>query len=286
MNADDLRYEYKPSLTTFFDVLGFRQMIENRDPEFIGSVLEKLRSHAKPNELDREIFETEAIAFSDSIVRSVHLLSDANVRHPVGLLYHEIFQLAFIQACLIYEDNVFLRGAITAERLHINDGIVFGPGLVDAYELESRHAVYPRILIDDRLMTLLSEFPNLLGAMHHDYETDVDYIEAMSCLDFDGLRFVDYLSVSQDSYDDAAGFCDFLGVHCDVTAAAAQAAASVPSVLSKYHWVASYHNSVVNRIADAFFEGFETTKDAFLLDDSRIPEFAAWTHPSPTKEFS
>jgi hypothetical protein len=42
----------------------------------------------------------------------------------------------------------WIRGAVTVGLIHHDEHIVFGPALNRAYELESKVAIYPRILID------------------------------------------------------------------------------------------------------------------------------------------
>ncbi|WP_447752113.1 hypothetical protein [Sphingopyxis fribergensis] len=42
----------------------------------------------------------------------------------------------------------WMRGAVTVGSLHHDEHIVFGPALNRAYELESKFAIYPRILLD------------------------------------------------------------------------------------------------------------------------------------------
>ncbi len=43
---------------------------------------------------------------------------------------------------------MLLRGAITYGKIVHNNQMIFGPALVRAYELESKKAVYPRVIID------------------------------------------------------------------------------------------------------------------------------------------
>ena len=50
-------------------------------------------------------------------------------------------------------EGVLIRGGMCiGEMLVADEGIVFGPGLVKAYDLESKYAVHPRIVIDRDLI--------------------------------------------------------------------------------------------------------------------------------------
>jgi hypothetical protein len=44
-------------------------------------------------------------------------------------------------------EDFFVRGGLTVDLFHIREGLIFGPALVEAYELESRHAVHPRVVL-------------------------------------------------------------------------------------------------------------------------------------------
>jgi hypothetical protein len=65
--------------------------------------------------------------------------------------------------------GILIRGAITiGELIHTNAGIVFGQALIDAYELEKHNAVYPRIILSDRLISYLN-YPILKKADSYPY---------------------------------------------------------------------------------------------------------------------
>lgn len=292
---NEVMIEYVPTLTTFVDILGYRELIRQKDPACIHGLLHKFRKHYTPNEKSKAMFEVDAIAFSDSIVRSIPLLSEANKRHPTGLLYYELLDLAWIQGCLVYEDGVFLRGAITDGDLFLDGGIVFGPALVDAYVMESQHAKYPRILVNDSVIELLKTHHHLLGSWQHDFETDLNYVNGLTCIDFDGKRFIDYLGVSEWESDEF--YVTMLGQHCDEIAKAAreiyeqieaeespERLKKLHEVLSKYHWAASYHNAIVGRYDEELFCQFDGTKESYLLTEASVPLLSQWEHAPPTKQ--
>lgn len=269
---------YKRCLVTFFDILGFRNIVATREDEFIEQVLLKLREHASPDEFQQEHFEIETIAFSDSIVRSVHIESESNVSFPTGIFWHELFALAWLQSYLIFDDGVFLRGSITADRLHLNDGVVFGPGLVRAYDIESKEANYPRIIVDEQLMATFQAEHNLLGAAHHDLATDQEFIDSYAIIDTDGKRFIDYLNMGHITADgDFSEMLNVLDRHYERVIFAANTNAGNESVLEKYRWVGAYHNSVVNRYADEEYLVWNTTKNDYLLTNDNIPGVEGWT---------
>src|SRR5438105_1445070 len=53
--------------------------------------------------------------------------------------------------------GMLVRGGVTIGKLYHSGGVVFGEALVDAYRLESRVAIYPRIAVSSRIY---SHLPN------------------------------------------------------------------------------------------------------------------------------
>jgi hypothetical protein len=72
-----------------------------------------------------------------------------------------------------------IRGAVTSGKLfHEGSIIIFGPALVRAYELERHMAVYPRIIIDPRLIVATDPF----DAEIHPIYTDPDGLRCINML--------------------------------------------------------------------------------------------------------
>ena len=51
--------------------------------------------------------------------------------------------------------GMLARGGLTIGKLHHSGGVVFGEAMVDAYRLESRVAIYPRIAVSSRIYSIL-----------------------------------------------------------------------------------------------------------------------------------
>lgn len=271
---------YRQSITTFFDILGFKSIVANERSDFIYKVLEKLRAGTEPNEDDRERLEINSIAFSDSIVRAVPVDSKGNREFPNGLLFYELFQLAYVQSYLIYEYGIFLRGAMTIADICIQDGIVFGPALVTAYELESKHAVYPRILVDSALFDTFKSNPKLLGASHHSPDQDLEYLNHYAVEDSDGRRYINYLSGTH--LGDFIEVKNVIERHYNRIKTAVADANGANPILEKYRWCAKYHNDVVNSWEDENYHDLSTDKVEYLLTDADVPGLEGWSIPHIT----
>ncbi|WP_150636788.1 hypothetical protein [Pseudomonas fluorescens] len=132
---------YRRAVVTFLDILGFASLVKRGDADKVEHVLSAVRKYAIPeghDQMDNEVPTICSVAFSDSIVR-VRFLDGDNLRYPIGHVLSEINDLGLIQGELISE-NIILRGALTIGEIYLNQGIIFGPAMVTAYELESKLA--------------------------------------------------------------------------------------------------------------------------------------------------
>ena len=170
---------YSERLTFFIDILGFKQIIEKTetDPELIESLFKVLSSvtsenlklnatgninheEIPDNEIEHTLevmkniskniikqFDIKATQFSDCLVFTVPLKNE--------IACFTIFEaVAKLMTTLHAEYNLLLRGGIAMGQIcHIEEGPLFGPALVEAYELESEEAIYPRILLSKEVAT-------------------------------------------------------------------------------------------------------------------------------------
>ncbi len=268
---------YRESITTFLDILGFRELINSNEASFILEVLKTLRTESQPSDDDSKRLEIKSIAFSDSIVRAVPIKSNGNLRFPNGLLYYELFQLAYVQSFLIFEYGVFLRGAVTIADICVEDGIVFGPAVVTAYELESSQAIYPRILVDSAVFDHFRAHPTLLGASHHTAEQDFEYLNHYAIKDDDGRLYINYLSGNH-----LGEFQDVLNVldrHYMRIKAASEIAKDSEHALNKYRWCANYHNQVVQSWSKENYLEYDTSPEDYILTNKDVPGIEGWILP-------
>jgi hypothetical protein len=95
----------------------------------------------------------------------------------------------------LIRDAILLRGGIVQGRLIHDSDILFGPALISAYNLESTSALYPRIVIDPKVLNIYSrkdgEKMSDLRIRHFDYHKTFSK-------DLDGFSFIDYFQDVQD----------------------------------------------------------------------------------------
>ncbi|BAF72450.1 hypothetical protein [Sulfurovum sp. NBC37-1] len=180
---------YSERLTFFIDILGFKDIIEESttNPKLVESLFEALTSVTSENlklnacgninhekipeeEKDKVLeimkiysdtlvkkFDIKATQFSDCLVFSVPVENE--------IACFTIFEaVAKLMIALHTNFNLLLRGGIAMGQIcHIESGPLFGPALVEAYELESKEATYPMILLSNNvakgiLRTQMHEF--------------------------------------------------------------------------------------------------------------------------------
>lgn len=174
MSMTDANLKYENRLVAFIDILGFKEIVKQSQTDLskikhIYSVLEYLKNWEVPDKWDLKLVEIEEdsqrrgvetfdirkksniTSFSDSIVVSVKV--DDNINEMVSTL---IINLSYIGAILL-EKGVLFRGGLTlGELIHNENGTVFGQGLIDAHNLESFNAKFPRIILSNKLLNELN----------------------------------------------------------------------------------------------------------------------------------
>ncbi|MFZ5940216.1 MAG: hypothetical protein ACOYXB_06545 [Bacteroidota bacterium] len=170
---DEIIYEER--LVAFIDILGFKEVVKkserNADTrKLIYDSLVFLKKREYASNWDLQLIEIEEDAqkrnledfdisnrtactsFSDSIAVSVGY-DKSTINETLSTL---IANLSLVGARLMTKGILFRGGITTGRTIHLDNGIIFGQGLIDAYELESKAASFPRILLSDKLLKLLN----------------------------------------------------------------------------------------------------------------------------------
>ena len=160
MPADE--YIYQDRAVAFVDVLGFQDKLREfeQDAEARSAEGAEYLVSPKVNEfihtfkrvtglLDSDNFRY--YLFSDNICITVDYVNDP------GLLISLLFTLSELFYAFA-EKGYFLRGGIDVGKFVDEQTIALGVPLASAYEMESKQAVYPRILISARYRSLLQDY--------------------------------------------------------------------------------------------------------------------------------
>lgn len=124
-----------------------------------------------------EIGNYDIKIFSDNIV----IAQKVNKERIGDQIISIVNLIGAIQFWALIQFDFWLRGGITIGELFIDNSIVWGVGLIEAYNIENNLANYPRVILSEKLLrkyeTCKFETLNLYSLIQED---------------FDGLWFVDY----------------------------------------------------------------------------------------------
>ncbi|HBD7397086.1 hypothetical protein [Legionella longbeachae] len=164
--------EYEERLCLFIDILGWKEAINTLSADDLLKLLQPFMNISKVHKFHKKFIE-DAKKNSKEITENVIKTSIGGRRILIPRLYEPV-QLSIFSDTLvlsypsiylgrIYNElpsiiNAFLvkgfiiRGGISLGHLYHKDNIIFGPALIEAYEIESYQAIFPRILISDAVI--------------------------------------------------------------------------------------------------------------------------------------
>ncbi len=250
---------YENRLIAFIDILGFKEIVRSSETddskiELLYSVLEYLKKWEVPKNWNLRLVEieedaqkkgvenfdirgkTNSTSFSDSIVVSVRV--DNNINEMASTL---IANLAFIGAVL-FEKGILLRGGITIGNLiHNENGTVFGQGLIDAYQLESNNAKFPRIILSNKLIKELN-YPLEFKRNRYPYH---QYIERFNdgCTGFHQMIYFQVMESWPEMTDEKLKTS--LGKIRKIIVQGLDTSFENPAVFEKYKWLKEQYNKLI-----------------------------------------
>lgn len=204
-------------LVAFVDILGFSKAIADFDSGKNPKIFTLLRDtvHPAAKLLKESLTMAEGSPFFNwKDCMDVRLFSDCLcVAAPLNYkTYGFIDQMSFLYKYLMGYQGVLLangfltRGAITIGSHYADEHMIFSGGLVEAYGLESKKAVFPRIIISDRL----------IDEIHQYRGTALRHLDYMISVDRDGIAFLNHFNYnlmdSEGADEDSKAFLDKLGL--------------------------------------------------------------------------
>lgn len=165
---------YEKRVIAFIDILGAKELLKDEQKKLLLLALIKkfstYCSTGKIEEVDNNPLNTTLVgaffkgekttrlcffdiaAFSDHIVISFPYFENPE---ELESAFDGLFWLIGWLHYQAFRKQILLRGAITCGDLYHQGSIITGQGLVDAYTLEEKCAVYPRTIITDELYSIL-----------------------------------------------------------------------------------------------------------------------------------
>ena len=145
--------KYDNRVVLFLDILGFKKhVLETIDRERerpsaevdneakikeLHSILTRMGKIASEGGNGIDIMTTQ---FSDSIVISFPSDNPSMATRTFEVVLKILVELI--------QKNIICRGALSEGKFIHTKDVLFGPALIDAYETESKAAMYPRVIMD------------------------------------------------------------------------------------------------------------------------------------------
>jgi len=235
---------HRLSYCTFLDVLGFSERIRASYKD--GSANKLLESFHKI--LARSIAELKKStdesmlyfkSFTDNVVLAHPRFSD-DMESEFGFILWAINEYQFQMAL----KGFFIRGGLAVDQLFMDENSVYGAALLEAYRLESKVAVNPVVVLCDNTMKLVDK--------HLTYYSGEVAPQLRDVLKGpDGRYFLNYLTECIIEGDDREYLDDkSLRRHKKQIEAALKVYAAVPTVFSKFAWLAAYHNYFCDMVSN------------------------------------
>jgi hypothetical protein len=141
----------------FVDILGFRDLVArmSRDEHLFKSVrdaLKDLDAQTRNFRAYRRRKRTKGVA---NLVPKTNLqmtaFSDCYVLSETFPAWHVVAAVQALGSRFL-RDGILTRGAVVKGPTYHNGRVLFGPGIIDAYGLESSLAFYPRIIVSEEVV--------------------------------------------------------------------------------------------------------------------------------------
>jgi len=231
--------EYKDQIVCFVDVLGFRALIDQATDEESGLAIIASLESALASDLIAPIEGDQSLR--EDAHYSVRMFSDCvciSAPDNFGGFLVVLARLATAQNNLARK-GILLRGAISRGKHYESESMIFSEGLVAAYMMESKVALFPRVIICKGLLA------------HHMSGEMAQQKEALGSIwiakDFDDQAFVNYFPSIKAEGAKLIALRDSLVQHKDMIVHALEDKKDKPDVMQKIGWVRRYHNHVCQR---------------------------------------
>lgn len=119
---------------------GFIEDAKNNQKEIMGNWIKTLIKGRKAL-IPTHYNQVQLTIFSDTLVLSKPASWTGRIYNNLPFIIRGFLEQGFI-----------IRGGISLGRLYHKDNIIFGPALIEAYEIEHAQAIFPRIIISNEVI--------------------------------------------------------------------------------------------------------------------------------------
>lgn len=232
--------KYENRICCFIDVLGFSDHIkqsvsrDNEDVEDkIKSIFDFINIIEDHTKFDGIAQSREVTQFSDSVVISFLIEERDQIFYTLVNILHLTMNSI--------SRNFLIRGGISFGKLIHNEKMVFGPALVEAYNLESKAAQYPRVILSKSIL----ELGHKNSLYYSEHETLEEKFGVIVTRDSDDMFYIDYIAKANSELDDIEYD---VPVYLEYLIKVYNLGSKIknPSVQVKYGWLKNKINNVIN----------------------------------------
>jgi len=159
--------QYTKTVVIFIDVLGSKEMTEFSQKyeihKLFHSSVRESQSRQNSEHLSHVIYDRKLFSFSDCAYITYFYKDNIEEERKDD---RSLLQVALYNTSIlitkIASHGYFVRGGISFGDAFVDEDGCFGPAVEEAYLLESKHAIYPRVLLTDEA-----------GRLQYDYESEI-----------------------------------------------------------------------------------------------------------------
>lgn len=237
--------KYTNQIVVFLDILGFSNMLTGFEQEALANNVIDEDDYHESLALNRllNIFQETLkliserncnyYVFSDNICITLDYVIEGSER---GRLFLEIILMMNILNYEFLKEGYFIRGGIDAGWFLDSRAMAAGLPLVEAYRLESKIAVYPRIMLSNSFIKILDEMRRA-GEFGEDEKLVLDHI----IIKEEGLQFINGFLYIQ-NFEDTFSKREFLSVYREKIIAALARFGDDERIGNKYRWTVDRFN--------------------------------------------
>ena len=179
-------YKLQNYYLAYFDVLGYKAFFNEEESDhqkFLKDILGTLDYvKSQVNEFSSFSSRIGLRVYSDNFLLYIKAEGQQDkLYEDFNALVALTSVVALIQVKILEQYCILLRGGITKGEFYVDENIIFGKGLIQAVEIESKRAIYPRVAIDVDSFCL-KNYDSLW--------------KSLIKKDDDGIYFVDYFSIN------------------------------------------------------------------------------------------
>ncbi len=241
---------YENRVTVYIDILGFKDILSttvDKDGKDISENINKIISAYTAIRDVWDLDDTSLLNKIPSKSKKITTFSDCLVisfkTDEESEVFHTLVEIQWMLMRLITR-GILCRGAITYGKLIHTDEFLFGPALAEAYILESKAALYPRIILHEDLI----EFAGNTNRFHKDSELEKEFIKKILEKDSDGMYFIDYFASAESELDSHYDFPEYLYIIGKTVREGLEKYNNTfkADIKVKYQWMKEKYNNIVD----------------------------------------